>query len=362
VRAGFGIFDDRIASSVGQVFAIPEWTSRGDQPNATTLFPDVAPVPGRFRQLNALGPAATPAAINFLTSGQVPVTGVSSLAGSLNSVLRTPYSEQASLQISQEIGGVAVSVSYLLVRSRQLLGQTPNLNSFQTGALPTGKPLLAGRYFSNLGNFIVINNVGGSTYNGGTFELEKRFGRGFALHSSYTFSKTLSDVDSIVSVADIPEGLEVERALSREHVAHRYTLSLLSQAPKGFSILGDFKFALLATIESGRPYTIFVGSDANGDGNPNSDRPGLIGRNTLIGPGLATVDLRLARDLRLSERCSVDFSLDFFNLFNTVNIKDLNTVYGGIDLTRAPNSSLGYLTPRDAYGPRQIQYGVKLRF
>jgi hypothetical protein len=362
MRAGFGIFNDRIASSVGQVFAIPEWNSRGDQPNATTLFPDVAPLPGRFRQINALGPAATPAAINLLTTGQIPATGVSSLTGSLDSMLRTPYSKQASLQISQEIGGVAVSASYLFVHSTNLIGQTPNLNAFQTGTLPTGKPLLAGRYFNNLGNFIIISNVGGSIYNGGTFEIEKRFNHDFAFHSSYTFSKTLSDVDSTVSVADIPEGLAFERALSRQHVAHRYTLSLLSQAPKSFAILHDFKLGLLVNLESGRPYTIFVGSDANGDGNPNSDRPGLLGRNTLIGPSFATVDLRIARDLRLSERWSAEFSLDFFNLFNRVNIKDLNTVYGSIDLTQPPNPSLGYLTPRDAYNPRQIQYGVRLRF
>jgi hypothetical protein len=52
------------------------------------------------------------------------------------------------------------------------------------------------------------------------------------------------------------------------------------------------------TLESGRFYNVFAGSDVNGDGNPTSDRPGTLGRNTLESPGFATVDLRVARTLR----------------------------------------------------------------
>lgn len=361
-RAGFGLFHDRIANSVGQVFAIPEWTSNGNQPNATTLFPDVAPIPGRFRQMNALGPAAAPAAIAFLTTGQVPTTGVSSLAGILSSTLRSPYSTQASLQIAQEISGVTVSISYLFVHAVNLLGQTPNLNAFQTGTLLTGKPILGGRHFSNLGNFVVITNVGGSIHHGGTFEVQRRFRRGFALHSSYTLSKTLSDVDATISVADIPEGLTLDRALSRQHVGHRFTLSIMSQTPRSFGILRDFKLGSIVTLESGRYYTIFVGSDVNGDGNPNSDRPGDLGRNSLEGPGFATWDLRVGRSMHLNDRWSAELTLDFFNILNTTNIKDLNTVYGGIDLTQPPKPNLAFLTPRDAYNRRVLQYGIKIKF
>lgn len=363
IRAGFGIYNDRIAGSVGQVFQAPEWSSRGDQANAGKLYPGVAPFAGRFRQINAVGPDATPATIAFLTTGKVPANGVSTLADNVDSRLRTPYSEQASLQISQEIGGgVAVTAGYLFVHGVKLLGHTANLNAFQTGLLSTGKPILAGRQFPELGNFIVIGNVGSTTYHGASLELEKRFTQNFGFHSSYTFSKTIGNVDSITNLADVPEGFASERALSRQHVKHRYTLSLLSQAPKTFGVLRDFKLSSLVTLESGRYFTVFAGSDANADGNPNSDRPGLLGRNTLEGPGLATWDLRVARELRFKERWSGEFSFDFFNLLNKLNIKDLNTVYGGIDLAQPPNPILGYLTPRDAFNPRQIQFGLKIRF
>ena len=88
----------------------------------------------------------------------------------------------------------------------------------------------------------------------------------------------------------------------------------------------------------------------------------MLGRNTLKGPKFVTLDMRVARPVRLNERVSVELSVDFFNMFNRVNVTDLNTVYGGIDLNLSPNPLLGFGTPRDAANPFQIQYGVKLRF
>jgi hypothetical protein len=62
------------------------------------------------------------------------------------------------------------------------------------------------------------------------------------------------------------------------------------------------------------------------------------------------------------KRVIAEFIGDFFNLFNRVNVTDLNTVYGGTDLSVAPNPILGFNSARDASNPFQFQYGVKLRF
>jgi carboxypeptidase family protein/TonB-dependent receptor-like protein len=365
IRAGFGIFHDRIASSIGQVFTAAEWSSHGNLSNAALLFPGVARVPGRFLQLNALGPAATPAAITFLTTGQPPATGVTNLTDNLNSLVRTPYSEQTSLQITQEIGGgVAFSASYLFVHGVKLIGHTPNLNAVANGEVPgvLGKTRIGGRQFPELGNFHVNTNLGDSIYHGGTFEAEKRFNRGLSFHASYTFSKTMGNVDSITNLGDIAEGLSLanERGLSRQHVGHRFTLSFVGEIPKTLSLLREFKVSSLVSVESGRPFNVSTGFDANGDGNPLSDRPGFLGRNTLIGPGYASVDLRIARTVKLTERLSSEFNFDFFNLFNHVNIRDLNTVYGSASLAVAPIASFN--TPRDVFNPRQLQFGVKFKF
>jgi carboxypeptidase family protein/TonB-dependent receptor-like protein len=365
IRAGFGIFHDRIASSVGQVFTAAEWSSHGDLANAALLFPGVARVPGRFLQLNALGPAATPAAITFLTTGQPPATGVTNLTDNLNSLVRTPYSEQTSLQITQEIGGgVALSASYLFVHGVKLIGHTPNLNAVASGEVAgvPGKTRISGRQFPELGNFHVNTNLGDSIYHGGTFEAEKRFNRGLSFHASYTFSKTMGNVDSITNLGDIAEGLSLanEWGFSRQHVAQRFTLSFVGEIPKTVSLVREFKISSLVSVESGRPFNVSTGFDANGDGNPLSDRPGFLGRNTLIGPSYASIDLRIARPVRLTERLSSEFNFDFFNLFNRVNIRDLNTVYGSASLAVAPIASFN--TPRDVFNPRQLQFGVKFKF
>ncbi|MBO0799676.1 MAG: hypothetical protein J2P31_12720, partial [Blastocatellia bacterium] len=190
-----------------------------------------------------------------------------------------------------------------------------------------------------------------------------RFGKGFGIHGSYTFSRTLSDggVDSPGALNDFPETPGVsEWALSRQHLAHRFTLSLLEQAPKWASLLREFKFSSLVAVESGRPFTIFTGFDANNDGNPLSDRPGALGRNTLMGPGYASVDVRVARPIKFGERLSSEFSVDFFNLFNRVNIRDITTFYGSSDLNAAPVAGFG--STRSVFNPREIQFGIKLKF
>jgi hypothetical protein len=242
------------------------------------------------------------------------------------------------------------------------------LNGVQTGTLPSGKPVFAraagGRRFLELGDFYANDDIGFSIHHGGTFEVQKRFSRGFSFHGSYTFAKTINNSDSVANLADLPEGPSIaeQRAVSRQSVPHRFTFAFVSQVPESVRVLRNFKFSSLLTAQDGRRFNVFAGLDANGDGNPLSDRPGNLGRNTLKGPNFVTLDLRVARQVRLNERVSAEFIGDFFNLFNRVNVTDLNTVYGGIDLTVEPNPILGFNTPRDASNPFQFQYGLKLRF
>jgi hypothetical protein len=394
VRAGFGVFNDRLFSSIGQLLVTGEWGSAGNEPNAQVVFPGVAPVRARFIQPTIGGPvaatqvvcrpggptitttsAAQRALCVFTSTGQVPAAPI--VGGIINpgfrdnkdGRMRTPYSEQASVEVSRELGGgVAITVSYLYVHGLKLAAHTGLLNGVQTGTLPSGKPIFAraagGRRFLELGDFYVNDDIGFSIHHGGTFEIEKRFDRGFSFHSSYTFSKTINNSESVANLADLPEGPDIttERAVSRQSVPHRYTLAFVSRIPENVRVLHDFKFSSLFTAQSGRRFNVFAGSDANGDGNPLSDRPGTLGRNTLTGDNFVSFDLRIARQVRFNERVSAEFSADFFNLFDRLNVTDLNTVYGGIDLSLPSNPILGFGTPRDASNPFQFQYGVKLRF
>jgi outer membrane receptor protein involved in Fe transport len=395
VRAGFGIFNDRMFTSIGQTLVAAEWLSAGNLPNAQILFPGIQPLQARFLQPTIGGALASPISVAcrpggpaittasaaqfatcmFTATGAVPAAP---LAGGIvypgfrdnkSGHLSTPYSEQASLQISHELGGgFAVSVSYLYVHALKLGAHSGMLNGVQTGVLPSGKPIYAraagGRRFPELGDFFVISDIGYSIHHGGSLELERRFSRGFSIHSSYTFSKTINNSESVANLADLPEDPKIgpERAVSRQSVPHRFTLAFVSEIPSTVPVLKSFKVSSLFTASAGRRFNVFAGSDANGDGNPLSDRPGTLGRNTFKGPSFASFDLRIARPVHFTERIVAEFSADFFNLFNRTNITDLNTVYGGTSLSLPPNPLLGFGTARDASNPFQVQYAVKFRF
>ena len=85
---------------------------------------------------------------------------------------------------------------------------------------------------------------------------------------------------------------------------------------------------------------------------------GNLGRGTYNGPGLAEVDLSVFKNTSITERVSLQFRTEFFNLLNRANLGTPNaTVFSN----GAPNSSAGVITTL-ATTPRQIQFGLKLIF
>jgi Carboxypeptidase regulatory-like domain/TonB dependent receptor-like, beta-barrel len=431
VRGGFGLFDGPLVSSIGQDFATANWLAEGTLPNAATLagqfgYSGLAPILGRFP--DAIQPPilslTTPqqSTVNFVTTGQAPCLlplGVflsppgppnfdgcppgtppvvfPAFGDNLASNLKIPYTEQASLKISHEIGGgFAVSASYLYVHAIHQDAISGNLNATQIGVVdngagnsPQGKAcygvaIVGGvcegptnARFLNLGALFYVEDTGGmSVYNGGTAEIEKRFSHGFSLHGSYTFERTISNYESVANLADFPQSQNrsLERAVSRQTVPQRFTFDFVSVVPKGVPVLHDFKFSTLIDTQSGQFYNIFAGIDTNGDTNSLNDRPGTLGRDTLRGPNIVSWDARVARDVHFTEHLTGEFTFDLFNVTNRVNVSDLNTVCE-CDLPAASfspaslastigslNPLFGFNTPRQTLNPFQFQYGFKLRF
>jgi hypothetical protein len=79
-----------------------------------------------------------------------------------------------------------------------------------------------------------------------------------------------------------------------------------------------------------------------------------------MGPSFASVDMRAARPVKFRERLNSEFSVDFFNLFNRVNIRDITTFFGSSDLNATPVAGFG--SARAVSNPRQIQLALKLKF
>jgi len=88
-----------------------------------------------------------------------------------------------------------------------------------------------------------------------------------------------------------------------------------------------------------------------------------LGRDTLIGPGLATLDFSALKDTRLTERINLQLRAELFNLLNRANFNTPNLI------TFAPGptaGAAGVISPTagavtsTSTTSRQIQFGLKL--
>ena len=64
-----------------------------------------------------------------------------------------------------------------------------------------------------------------------------------------------------------------------------------------------------------------------------------MGRNTIVGPGLATWDFSTLKDTRISERLNLQFRAEIFNLLNRANFNLPNAVVftpSGVSPTAEP--------------------------
>src|SRR5207245_9714688 len=102
----------------------------------------------------------------------------------------------------------------------------------------------------------------------------------------------------------------------------------------------NFELSSIVTLQSPRPFTMFVGFDANSDGNPVNDRVGESARDTYLGDPLRTVDLRLSRLIHVNERSQLQLSVDSFNLLNRANVDEVFTVYGFLNFVNPVTGQL----------------------
>jgi hypothetical protein len=380
IHAGFGVFYDRF--SLPFVFVTA--------PERPVEIPGLPGVPAGSSNagwvLNQLTPGAggLPADVakRLLLTGQVPgqyISGAcppSCTAGAalIDRNSRTPYAEQASFRISREIAsGLTLELGYLFVGAHhQVRAEDLNIAP-PLGRLPDGKDLFAGPLYQNAGLLYYTDDSGNAAYNGLTARVARRFSHGFHFDLNYTFSKTLDD-GTFTTFVSTPQDLyqrNLERANSNQDVRHRFVSDFSLNGPRG-SFLRDFELTGIVTLQSGRPFTLFVGYDANGDTNPVTDRVGLSARNTYWGDALYSADLRVSRKFQLGERSKLILAVDGFNAFNRANVDEVNSVYGYADflgpVPRNYADGIGspanpeFGTPGTVLNPRRLQVSARITF
>jgi hypothetical protein len=274
--------------------------------------------------------------------------------------------------------------------------------------IPTGRP----KANTTIANTWTWFSRGDSSYNSLQADLNHRFSHDLSLRGVYTWSKALDDGDSLNAttagnapgLVSNPNDIKADWGPATYDVRNVGVISVVYGLPFGngkrFATgLGKFgngavsgwSVNSLVVIQAGFPFTpqLSYNPSNNGDtrnpvrpfANPNfhgsailgkpsqwfnpsaflqppanSGFFGNLGRDTLVGPGLATWDFSAVKETALYERLNLQFRAEIFNLLDRANFNTPNLIVftpTGVSGTAGAISSTSTTS-------RQVQFGVKL--
>jgi outer membrane receptor protein involved in Fe transport len=191
------------------------------------------------------------------------------------------------------------------------------------------------------------NGVANADYHGGTLTFIERL-KWFNMTANYTYSHTI-DNGNFTTFINLPPNqfdYKSERGNSNQDARHRFVTNFTALGPED-TFLRHFTLSSIVTLQSGRPFTIYYGSntlndvaggatdrvggapvDNSGDCTTTATCATMIPRNTYIGDPLYTWDFHLARYFQLTEKLRLEASVDAFNLLNRSNVDEVTSVYG----------------------------------
>jgi len=244
-----------------------------------------------------------------------------------------------------------------------------------------------------------LEDTAQSWYDAAYVNVRRRYSHGLSFLANYTFAKTLTNAPDFRSPMDesaIPQNnndLAAEKGPGCD-VRHRLALSSVFDIPAYASytwtrmITEHWHFSTIYQAQSGMPLTISVFGDTANSGTVLGENPiranvtgqpvfgagtrtanewfnpaafltpaaytfGDVGRNSVYGPPMQTLDFALARTFRLTETASFQFRGEAFNALNKVNLgtpnRYVNTPqFGTITMAMTPG--------------REIQLSARLSF
>jgi hypothetical protein len=313
---------------------------------------------------------------------------------------RNAYVESYNLSIERQITPNSVlELDYMGNGGRRLVGYADS-NPPIYGPAATVENIQQRRlYYSgnpDISSVPTVQNRFNSYYNGLGVVFQKRFAKNFTFDANYTWSRTI-DYTSVDETAaqqfQNPLNPFADRGLADYHREHVFAGSGVWNLPKLSDhsapvrwVLGDWEVSGLMTLDSGLPFNIVTGEN-NSLTSEGEDRPNLVGnpnlpggrsrgqevqeyfnttafvpnaigqfgntgRNILIGPGYADVDFGLFKNIPVTERLSLQFRTEAFNLFNRPNF----------DAPVSTLSSPGFGQIQTAEPAREFQFALKLIF
>jgi hypothetical protein len=231
----------------------------------------------------------------------------------------------------------------------------------------------ARRPFQPYTGIIQASGSANSFYNSMQLSLEKRLSKGFTILANYTWSKSIdnipfgADVTSPILNAGltmspyIPGFKRIDTGPSDFDFNHTFVVSYVWQLP-GLkqsnhlvkNVLGGWEVTGITMAQSGPPLTLFAGTDRSQTGigydhadyvggNPYTSGAcanqapcvsylvpsvfaapalgtyGNLAKGALRGPGFFNTDLGGFKNFSITERLTIQFRAEFFNIFNRAN-------------------------------------------
>lgn len=376
--------------------------------NVPFVFPET-------QQSDNFTPAAGIVATHF-NFGQ-PVLGQTTVSFAAFEADAPPqYIEQWSLSVEKSLGAsTTLELGYLgsrglhLQRSR-LINNAPagpgaigprrpfTTLSFLPGTALPDNITVANTTFPVSG-INLLENSARSWYDAGYANVRRRFSRGWTFLANYTFAKSLSDAPDFRSPmfeSAIPQNnlnLLLEKGPACD-IRHRFALSLVYDLPglgrKGFvnALTRGWQLATVYQAQSGYPLTVsvfgdtansgtllgenpvranYTGQEVFGPGTRTADRwfnpaafstPaaftfGNVGRNTVYGPGMKTLNVALHREFALTEKLRFQVRGELFNALNHTNLGTPNRFVN--------TPQFGTITEAATPG-REVQLGARVSF
>jgi hypothetical protein len=352
-----------------------------------------------------------------------PVTGIPGYKTSN----RIPYVEEYMLSVERQFAtNTILTASYVGTQSHRLLvleennPGNPALCLSLPGCGPFGE---GGTYTSssgatiygtrapfgfNFGSNTYQTTIGKSNYNALQIGVRHTSGR-LQLAAGYTYSKSL-DMSSNLGEEVNPISPELSYALSSFDVTHNFVASYNYRAPVEHLLHSSSRWATgweisgITHYSTGLPVTLvnygdnsLLGAEPNGINNYGIDEPDYLGgplslssnprqgyyfnsaqfqdnalgtpgtarRRFFHGPGLDNYDMALLKNVALSERKSLQFRVEAFNIFNHAQFFGPQSVDGNIaDQDINPNGQISGTFGKaiSAQPPRLLQLAAKFVF
>jgi hypothetical protein len=248
-------------------------------------------------------------------------------------------------------------------------------------------PIQARRAIPQLGAIRSIRFDGKSIYHALTLKAEQRLRNNYSYTVSYTLSTSKDDASSpgpTEAETNVPQNVRNIFDESGEWAHSSFDHRHLFVASGTYQLPWDVRLNAILSVQSGAPFTVNLGVDQANIGAGPAQRPdqlrdanldgddrtperwfdtaafslpapytfGTARRNSVIGPGFATLDLAVARMWSLGGTRSLEFRWEVFNALNRVNFDLPNRIFG------TPNFGRVF----SAKAPREMQVGVKLGF